>query len=177
MATDWIYITVHPDTKVKIDRADKERVTAKSWRVTLGASGRPRIVTSYREDGKIKTMTLGKFLMKPPKNKQVYPRRFVEGFDYRRENLIVCTVKERQRLLPKHRKKATSVFRGVSFSSKIKKWRAGIEVNGKSINLGQFKKEEDAALAYNKAAEKHFGKMAYQNDISRAKKRRVDAKS
>ena len=112
--------------------------------------------------------------MSPPKDKQVYPRRFNDGLDYRKENLIVCTLKERQRLLPKNRKGSSSHFRGVSFQKSSEKWRAAIQVKGRSINLGDFKSEEDAAEAYNKAAKKYFGEIAYQNRLDMKRKRRSD---
>ena len=168
---DWVYIDVHPEARVKIDREDFERVSQYKWRVTKSTTGRVRVVTSYRENGKVKTMTLGKFLMQPPPGKQVYPRRFNEGLDYRKSNLIVCTLQERQRLLPKNRKSKTSIYRGVSFSNSDGRWRAGIEVEGKAINLGHFESEDEAALAYNKAAKKYFGDIAYQNDLKRSRKR------
>jgi len=172
---DWVYLTVHPGLKVKVDREDLKRVNEHSWRVTKGTTGRPRVVTSIRGPEGVKTVTLGKFLMKPPKGKQVYPRRFNEGLDYRKFNLVVCTLKERQRLLPKKRTKTSSEFRGVSRSGSKGKWRAGIEVNGKSINLGLFKTETAAAEAYNKAARQHFGELAYQNQTgARGNKRRTD---
>ena len=38
--------------------------------------------------------------MNPPKGKLAYPRRFNDGFDYRKNNLIICTMQERQQLLP-----------------------------------------------------------------------------
>lgn len=158
--------------KVKIDREDKVRVEEKSWRVTAGETGRLRVVTSVRTPEGVRSMTLGKFLMKPAKGKQVYPRRFNEGLDYRKDNLVVCTLKERQRLLPKQRSDTTSDYRGVSLQKASKKWRAGIEINGKAINLGEFKSEHDAAIAYNKAALKYFGKIAYQNSISRKNSRK-----
>lgn len=155
--------------KVKIDKEDLARVSEKKWRVTVGENGRLRVVTSSRTEVGVRSVTLGKFLMKPAKSKQVYPRRFNEGLDYRKDNLVVCTLKERQRLLPKQRKGATSGYRGVSFQQINKKWRAGIQVNGKAINLGDFKLEYKAAEAYNKAARKYFGDIAYQNSIDRKK--------
>lgn len=45
-----------------------------------------------------------------------------------------------------------SAFRGVYIPKATQKYRARIRVNGKSINLGQFELEEDAAYAYDKAA-------------------------
>jgi hypothetical protein len=144
------------------------------WCATKGTTGRLRVVTSIRKDKKNITVTLGKFLMNPPKGKQVYPRRFNEELDYRKQNLIVCTLKERQQTLPKNRKRGSSQFRGVSFIKAVKKWRASIEVNGKTINLGNFEKETDAALAYNIASQKHFGSNAYVNKINRSLLKRRD---
>lgn len=170
----WCLVSVYPRYKVKIDKEDLERVSAHSWRATKGTTGRMRVVTSFRTKTGVKTVTLGRFLMKPPKGKQVYPRRFNEGLDYRKSNLIVCTLKERQRLLPKRRVKTTSSFRGVSYSQSTKKWKAGIEVNGRGINLGQFKTEAEAAQAYNQAAKKYFGESAYQNQVGRRNYKRRD---
>lgn len=155
--------------KVKVDKEDLERIQERSWRITEATTGRPRVVTSIRTKDGVRSVTLGKFLMNPPKNKQVYCQRFNDGLDYRKENLIVCTLSERQRLLPKRRVETSSRFRGVSYQKASKKWRAGIEVEGKQINLGEFRKEEDAAEAYNKAARKYFGAKAYQNSIGRKK--------
>jgi hypothetical protein len=45
-----------------------------------------------------------------------------------------------------------------------------ITVDGEQINLGWFYFEDQAALAYNKAARKYFGKFAYLNKIKRNKR-------
>ncbi len=153
--------------KVKIDEEDRRLVEQHTWRVIVSPHKRFRVVCSMKTGEKTKTVTLGNFLMKPPKGKQVYSRRFNEGLDFRKENLIVCTMQERQRLLPKRKFSTSSKFRGVSFQKNSKKWRAAIQVDGKNINLGEYKTEESAALAYNEAAKKHFGPHAYQNNVTR----------
>ncbi len=170
----WTWIKASGGEKVKIDHADLKRVEQHSWRVTKGTTGRPRVVTSIRGPNGVRQITLGKFIMKPPKGKQVYPRRFNEGLDYRRNNLIVCTLQERQQLLPKNRMGASSTYRGVSWVRSSKQWRAAIEVDGRSINLGHFKNESHAALAYNRAARKYFGKIAYQNQVGKRSYARRD---
>lgn len=175
MATKpWVYIKAYPGLKVKIDREDLPKVEKYSWRVTQGTTGRRRVVTSIRGPSGVKTLTLGRYLMKPPKGKQVYPRRFNEELDYRKSNLIVCTLSERQRLLPKNRQIGSSNFRGVSYDKASRKWRASIEIDGRSVNLGLFKIEAEAALAYNRAARKHFGSIAYQNQVGRRSYKRRD---
>lgn len=169
-----MYYYIKPKIRVKIDSEDLKKIEARTWRIIESDTGRKRIVTSTRGPAGVRNITLGRFLIKPPKGKQVYPRRFNDEFDYRRENLIVCTVKERQRLLPKNRKTTSSQYRGVSFSKTSEKWRAAIEVNEKSMNLGEFKTENEAALIYNEAARKHFGDMAYQNPVGRKRIPRKD---
>ncbi len=171
-AKSWCYLTVHPGVKVKIDREDLSRVQKHSWRVTKGTTGRRRVVTSIRGPKGVRSVTLGRYLMNPPKGKQVYPRRFQNELDYRKDNLIVCTLKERQQMLPKNRTRGSSQYRGVSFDRANGKWRASIEVNGQSINLGYYKTEAQAALAYNRAAREYFGSLAYQNQVGRRGQRR-----
>ena len=175
MAKPWKYLPVRPDHKAKVDAEDFEKLMKHTWRVVTKPSGRQKVVTNIiSKDGRNRQISLGQFLMKPPKGKMVYPRRFMEGFDYRKSNLIVCTMAERQRILPKSRKHGTSKYKGVSFITSKKRWRAAIKVKGKSITLGHYLSQEEAALAYNKAAREHFGKQAYQNQIVKRSKRNQD---
>lgn len=51
--------------------------------------------------------------------------------------------------------KGASKFTGVSWDNKVKKWMTRIFLNGKQFNLGRFTDESEAALAYQKALEKH----------------------
>lgn len=175
MSKPWRYLPVRPDTQAKIDAEDYEKLMEYTWRIIKKPSGRIKVVTNIlHSDGRNQQVSLGNLLMKPPKGKMVYPRRFMEGLDYRKGNLIVCTMAERQRILPKSRKHGTSAYKGVSFITSKKSWRAAIKVKGKSITLGHFKYEDQAALAYNKAAREHFGEQGYQNRIIKSRKRTED---
>lgn len=173
MNKPWKLIPVNKGKDhAKIDEEDFEKVSNHSWRTVTAKSGRQTVVTTVATEKGPRMLSLGAFLMKPEKGQMVYPRRFMNGFDYRKENLIVCSMKERQRILPKNRAEGTSQYKGVSWYPKNKCWRAGIRVDGKSIHLGFFQTEEDAAKAYNEAAKKHFGEHAYQNQIKPAATRR-----
>lgn len=169
----WKYLQTKTGEKVKVDAEEYDAVNEKSWRVIYtGQAQKPSVVTSIRTGESVRTMTLGQFLMKPGKGMLVYPRRWQQGLDYRKSNLLVCSMKERQRMLPKRADQSTSRYKGVSFVKSKKVWRARIEKNGRSHYLGDFSREEHAALAYNKAARDLFGDIAYQNQIHRASERR-----
>ena len=154
MKKPWCYLETKKGEKIKIDQEDLERVSNHSWRIQqVWKKSKKRVVTSIRTGEKVRSMSLGQFLMKPPKGKLVYPRRYQDGMDYRKSNLIVCTMKERQQMLPKHNSaNSTSIYKGVSYIKDKKTWRARIEVKGKALFLGDYKSEAAAARAYNKAA-------------------------
>ena len=169
----WKKLKTKTGELVKVDAEDYEELMERSWRVIYtGKTRKPSVVTSIRTGESVRTMTLGQFLMKPRKGKLVYPRRWQGGLDYRKSNLLVCSMKERQRMLPKRADKSSSIYKGVSFVKSKKIWRARIEKNGKSHYLGDYAREEQAAAAYNKAAREMFGEIAYQNQIIRKPERR-----
>lgn len=60
----------------------------------------------------------------------------------------------------------TSKYKGVSYHQKMKRWLANICIGGKNKYLKSYKTEEEAALAYNRAASEHYGEFAVLNTIS-----------
>jgi len=85
------------------------------------------------------------------------------GFDNRRSNLRLVTLRQNMYNRRKLRKNLTSLFKGVYQRSDTKLWRANITVDGKRIHLGQFHSEIDAARAYDEAAKKYHGEFARLN--------------
>ena len=55
----------------------------------------------------------------------------------------------------------TSGFKGVSMNSRKTKWRARLNVNGKSIETGPFNTKEEAAESYRVLVETHCGEYGY----------------
>jgi hypothetical protein len=88
-----------------------------------------------------------------------------DGLDNRRANLRLCT----QGLnLRNTRKRAgcSSQYKGVSWIRARQLWCACIEVNGRTLHLGKFTDEREAAAAYDRAAQKHFGEFALTNGVA-----------
>lgn len=86
------------------------------------------------------------------------------GLNNQRRNLRPCTTAQNA-ANQTQQKGRSSLYKGVSWRKGRNKWRAGIKVNGKQINLGDFTNETEAALAYNKAAAEHFKEFARLNTV------------
>lgn len=81
--------------------------------------------------------------------------------DNRIENLRECSQQENSRNVKT--KGGVSRYKGVHWDSKKKIWSAGAKMNYKTIYLGYFKDEEDAAKAYDKFAVENYGEFAFLN--------------
>lgn len=102
-------------------------------------------------------------IMNVPKDKQTDHRNHT-GLDNRETNLRICTRSQNQH----NRKSQNSIskFKGVTWCKRDRKWKAQIKYNGKTIHLGNFINEIEAAKRYDEAAKKLFGEFANCNFIS-----------
>lgn len=82
-----------------------------------------------------------------------------DKLDNRRNNLRLVTPSQ-NRMNSVGR---TNILKGVSWNAKKKNWLASIRLEGKTIYLGSFTNQKDAALAYDRAAKKLFGRYAKLN--------------
>jgi hypothetical protein len=88
-----------------------------------------------------------------------------DPLDNCRCNLRFATQAENSRNRKRSITNQSSNHKGVNFHKRDKRWCANIGHNGKTIFLGEFNEEIDAAKAYNDAAQKLFGEFARLNDL------------
>jgi len=83
------------------------------------------------------------------------------GLDNREKNLRICSRTEN--LQHQQIPRGQSKYKGVHYNKEMDKWRAIISHNGKTIHLGYFNSEIEAARAYDRKAKKLFSEFAYLN--------------
>lgn len=84
------------------------------------------------------------------------------GLNNQRGNLRPCSMTQNN---GNRRKESgrSSRFKGVSWFARTRKWVVQIKAHGRRYCLGYFHKEEQAAMAYDRAAKQHFGEFARLN--------------
>ena len=109
-------------------------------------------------------------------NKNIPLHQFITGaknvdhrngntLDSQRLNLRICTHQQNCCNRKKCSISSRSQYKGVRWSTQMKKWQSYITSKGKSIYLGSFEEEINAAQAYNDAATVHHGEFARLNLI------------
>lgn len=86
------------------------------------------------------------------------------GLDNRKSNLRYAT-RTLNLANSKKRSNTSSKYKGVHWQSNRGKWGVQIAKDGKTKCLGTYKCEEEAALAYNRAATILFGENARLNEV------------
>lgn len=153
-----------------VDDEDYEYLMQWSWRISRENSD---IIYARSGKGKEDRRIMHREIMKRHNlldETKIIDHKNRNGLDNQKSNLRNCTYQQNSR---NKRSFGKSKYSGVSIASKWGKrknklliyWRAGIQVGKTRFHLGMFKTEEEAALAYNIAAQKHFGEFAHLNTI------------
>jgi len=142
-----------------IDDEDFERVSQYKWHASksrycwYARKGRTIVI-------KTKSKLMHNLIITTPKGMQIdHINR--NGLDNRRKNLRIVTPSENRMNLVSHC--GSSKYKGVSWHTIDKRWRAYITKNRKRYWLRTHKTQEEAARTYDKAAKELFGKYAYLN--------------
>lgn len=143
-----------------VDDDDYERLIGFNWhRTPCGYAARRVSVGANRQA----TLLMHREVMRVEPGREV-DHKSGDRLDNRKENLRAVTRAQNQMNRRKIKEK-TSAYKGVWWVKARSRWQAGIRVNRRLISLGYFENEVEAALAYNRAAEGHFGEYARPNQI------------
>jgi len=143
----------------KVDPEDYDWLSKYDWHLYI----RYRSRYAARMDHKTNMFVhMHRMIMKPPKGMLV-DHINCDGLDNRRANLRLATRQQNKCNSRPSSSRCTSRYKGVFWAKDRKKWRAGVTFNGKTVRLGSFDNEIEAAKARDVAAKKYHGRFAWLN--------------
>ena len=145
-----------------VDEEDYYRLGNFGWcaRTSFGKTYAIRFVDMPKRGAVM--ISMHREIMNHPKGLLV-DHRNRNTLDNRKENLRLATHSQNSFNRQKTKSKTSSQYMGVSFDKRRGLWVVKINHNNKSIWLGRFNSEIDAAKAYDEAAKKYHGEFARLN--------------
>lgn len=147
-----------------IDDRDYERVSNLKWNATITTRGQVYATCTQRigkgRKGKKVNIKMHRFVLGITDRRVEVDHIDGDALNNQKSNLRRCSHQQNMANMRQHRD-ASSRFKGVSFHKASGLWRATIQKR----HLGYFKSDQEAALAYNTAARKTFGRYARLNRV------------
>ena len=155
-------IPLYQGRSALVDDDDYERLLGFKWIYTGGYVNRKPYCPSVNGVRKYRNVSLHREIMNPPDGMVV---DHIDGnvFNNQKTNLRICTHRENIMNQRTQIRVKASKYKGVYRDKRRNTWNARIKVNQKTIHIGVFLNEDDAARAYNIAAITHFGEFARLN--------------
>jgi hypothetical protein len=153
-----------------VDDVFADYVRGSRWHLDVTGSNRFYARRNvYCADGKHFQERMHRVIMSSHLGRSLDPSEEIDhinhnGLDNRVENLRIVTRWQNNANQRPQKRPKSSQYKGVCLL-KNRRWQAQIKVNGKSVWLGSFRDEKNAARAYNEAALRYFGEFAHPNAI------------
>jgi len=148
------YYKLIPLTKgkfAKVDNEDFDKLKDINWYINENG---------YALNGN-KKIRMHRLIMDAPKNLEVDHINH-DRLDNRKSNLRLCN-RQNNGMNQSMQNGKSSIFKGVTWDKSRNKWQSKIFVNKKTIHLGRFDCEIEAAKAYDKKAKELFGEYSHTN--------------
>jgi hypothetical protein len=147
-----------------VDDEDYEQLIAHKWYYGRGKDRH----TGYAHrkqyaNGKSMVLLMHRVILGPIPDGMEVDHIDHDGINNTRQNLRICTHTQNQQNHTVRRQVKSSQYKGVSFSTNVGRWRAGIRNNTHWLGLGYYDTEYLAACAYDAAARELFGAFACTN--------------
>lgn len=146
----------------KVSDADFAWLSRWKWHATKRRRTWYAARTERRKDGSRAAVYMHR-LVSGSKSSERADHRNWDGLDNRRRNVRAAT--PQQNGANSRPKTGSSRFKGVHRHALTGKWRAMICCGGRSIHIGLFLSQRDAAVAYNSMAKNKFGRFAALNQV------------
>jgi hypothetical protein len=147
-----------------IDTADLEKISVLTWRIYVVNNGYKKVEGGIFSNGQKRSFSLGRFLLDAPKG-SIVDHIDCDPTNNCRDNLRFATTFQNAQNAPKFKVPTTSRYKGVCFHKKKRLWFAYLNSNKKRFNLGYFRQEKDAAIAYNLKCKEQNIDFARLNEI------------
>lgn len=142
---------------------DFERVNQFKWYAYLGQHDVWYAMRDDRTGRRRKAILMHRFILGLSNSEIWVDHRDRDGLNNQRENLRVCTRRQNKQNSVSH-SRSRGRFKGTRLT-KYGTWRAMITIDGKRRSFGSYPTEEEAAAAYNDAANRYFGEFSRPNVI------------
>ena len=145
--------------KVIVDDEDYDYLIEYNWRALKNGKTFYAIF-GKRVNGKYSNVWMHRMIMDAKNRESEVNHINHNGLDNRKENLRITT-HDKIIVQSSVRSNKNTKYKGISFHKPSGKWRARININGKTKYLGYYENEIIAANAYEKKAVELHGEFAY----------------